>query len=230
VSFRSDRHVSTAAHLEDTYMFRLVLVLASLCGPIVVSAGIIPQLPTVPLSQIPTELTPLDPGGVLDRVSVYLCDTDPYGTFFFEVARVQGTLVLADSLTTRFGRSLAVAASGVYEVPQSDPGQWPDVVDQVTRDETALPAALASLREDARRLEEIIGPLLSAGERAPGLLAQIPGLTQNAPASFSGLRGKLKAARVLNAMRGSTMQLQEAGASSVRTAGNIRAIVAAMKH
>ena len=201
----------------------IVMLLVGL-GP--ARAGVIPELATMQLSQIPTELTPLDPGGVLDGVRVYVCNKEPYGSFFLEVAMVHGTLVLADSLTTRFGRTLAQVANGEFEVPMSEPEKWPDLVERVAADG---PDRVAVLQEEGARLEMLIGPLLSLGDRVPSLVARAGALTNAAHGDFPGVWGKLKLVRVMNGIRGSAVQLAAAGTSSVRTVNNVRAIIAAVQ-
>ena len=203
-----------------------VVILAALVVSGVSHAGIT-ELPTVALGDIPTELTALDPSGVLHQVRVYACDREPYATFFFQTAVVQGTAVLADTLTSRFGRALAIAAGEAVDVSQ-DPGQWPDAVEKVARNPDTHPDALTSLRQEGARLEAMIGPMARAAERTPQLIGQLPGLAQQAPGDFSGWTGKVKCARVVNSLRGSAGQLQNSVTSSARALGNIRGIVEAL--
>jgi hypothetical protein len=195
----------------------------------VAGAGLVPKLKTIPLAGIPSELSVLDREGVLGGVRVYVCEREPYGTFFLETAIVEGTMVLADSLTSQFGRALAAASRGAVDVAQTDPGEWPEAVEGVVKDPGTEPAALANLRDLAERLQALTGPLVRTIERAPGLAARIPGLIHSAPEVFTGITGKVKVVRVVGALGGSAGQLKNAAARSGHALQNAQAIVAAMQ-
>jgi hypothetical protein len=74
-------------------------------------------------------------------------------------------------------------------------------------------------------MEALIPLLASAAEEVPGLVEQIPTLTESASHDFSGLSGKIKMVRHMNALRASSMQLKNAGTGAVRALNNLRRIV-----
>jgi len=210
-------------------MYGRLIALVTMCCLVVGRAEALTSLPTIPLSSFPTELLPFDPGGVLDGVNVYVADTEPYATFFLEVAKVQGTMVLADSLTSMFGRALAVAAADAGEVVGSDPQQWPEIVERLGQNKDTQPNQMAELRRIANRLELMIGPVVAASEKLPGLAGQVPGLVTGAPELCPGLRNKLKLFRLMNSLRGASGQLKDAVGRMARTLDNLRAIVVAVR-
>jgi len=200
-------------------MFCHLLVLAQL--------GIIPHVQSVPLSAIPTELSRLDPCGVLDHVTVFISGKAPYDPFFFSVAKVQGTLVLADTLTSQFGQALAQASSDAGEV-SANPGEWPDVIQKVTESSSTTPGDRELLKVRGERLKLIVGPLADVVDQLPTLTSQAAALTSSAPGAFSGLRGKILRAAVLRSLVSSGAQLTDAGKNAGRTLANVRAIVAGL--
>lgn len=204
---------------EGTHMLRTALVLACLFCAVAAPAG------AIPLSMVPTELTPLDPGGVLDGVDVYVTGKEPYDTYFLQVAKVQGTMAIADALTRQFGQALATATGAAAD---SSPENWPEVLKKVADGEIGTPDDLARLKLRSHQLEALIDPLVSAAEQVPGLAAQLPVLTTRAPQDFTGLRGRLRLVGVMNALRRSGGQLEHAVVDSKRILDNVRAIVAAV--
>jgi hypothetical protein len=201
---------------EGTLMIRTALAIVCLCCAAVASAG------AYPLSMFPTELIPLDPGGVLETVDVYVAGKEPYDTYFLEVARVQGTLAIADALTRQFGQALAAATGAAVD---SGSDQWPELLKKLA-DKPGKPDEMAALQLCGQRLERLVDPLTSAGEKLPGLAAQLPGLMTSAPQDFTGLRGRLKLVGVMNALRKSGGQLEHAALDTKRVLDNVSAIVA----
>ena len=199
-------------------MRRLAVCLVCLCSIVAVPAR------AIPLSYFPTELTPLDPGGVLDKVDVYISGKEPYNTYFLQVAVVGGTMAVADALTSQFGQALGAVAG---EAVGTDPAQWPDVLKKLP-DEADKPDEMELLRKRGHQLEAVIDPVVRAVEQMPGLAAQGADLVTRAPQDYTGLRGRLKLVGVMNALRKSGGQMGGAVMDSKRTLENLRAIVSAM--
>lgn len=216
---RKSTNFAHASHVElsreGTNMFRTALVLACLCCAAASPAG------AYPLAMFPTELTALDPGGVLDGVDVYVSGKEPYDTYFLQVAKVQGTVELADALSRQFGQALAAATGAAVD---SGPGQWPELLKKLA-DHPGKPEEVATVQARGRQLERLIDPLASAAEQAPGLAAQLPGLLTRAPQDFTGLRGRIKLVGVMNALRRSGSQLEHAALDSRQILENVRAAV-----
>ncbi len=202
--------------------------LLSLMAMNTADAGIIPELQTLPLSAYTSELNALDPGGVLDGVRVYACDREPYASFFLEVAVAKGTIALADSLTIRFGRTLAVAAGGELEV-SSDPEQWPEALEELENTGGGHGDALAELQKEANRLEAVLSLAVLQAERMPSLASRVPGLMQSAERDFRGITGKIKLLKVEMALKNSMGQLASTINTSARTANNLRVLVASLR-
>ena len=201
----------------EAFMIRIFVLLACLCCAVAAPAA------AFPLSNFPSELSVLDPGGVLSRVDVYTTGREPYDSYFLRVAMVHGTMAMAEALTSQFGQALGVAAG---KDAGSDPTQWPEMLKALPDDASA--DQLAVLKERGHRLEQLIVPVMKAVEEAPALAAQGPGLVASAPHDFTGLRGRVKLVGVMNALRRSGGQLGGAGVNLKRTLDNLRTIVAAL--
>ena len=200
-------------------MNRFALILACFC-----CAAAEPVLAN-PLSSYSTELAVLAPGGVLDRVDVYVAGREPYDSYFLQVAIVDGTMATAEALTAQFGEML-IAATGA--APGTDPEQWPDLLLKLADDSSGKEDTLVMLRQRGRQLEVMVDPVVRAVEQLPGLAAQTPGLAARAPSDFTGLRGRIKLIGVMNGLRRSSGQLERAAVNCKRIVGNLHAIVSAV--
>jgi len=196
-------------------MLRQVAVALLLLISVDVEASVF-GVKTYPLSQVTNELSDLDPGGVLEQVRLPYTGKPTYDSFFFEVAMVHATLLLADTLTSQLGQALAGA--GVIEDPNSDPSEW----------KTAKAAAenvdLELVSQRSNRLHMLLGPLERLSERVPSLAAQVPGLMDSAPKEFKGWNVR-KLPGVMDALRQSATQLRDAGSNTVQTVESVRRIV-----
>jgi hypothetical protein len=178
----------------------------------------VPKLEQVPLSSLSTDLSAVDDGGVLDAVQVYTCDIEPYGSFFTEFARIQATLLLADTLTAQFAREMVAAgfqAGDVQSVEKTLDG--------------LEPWKLQSLRLNEQRLVLLVPYLTWSAARVPALMNQVPRLKKSAKRDFGGgLFGGMRSYQAIQVLASASSQLEDAGAHSVQTLNMVQRMLAAI--
>src|SRR5262245_54962020 len=135
------------------------------------------QLNGYPLqpSMISPILLPLDqemPPPLGDKIRVSTTGKDRYDVFFLDVAKIRGTLAIADTLTNQFGQALVDASNDAFKVPRADPDQWSPLIQKVV----AQGGDLSRLMDRAGYLSRILPELTALAGRSESLVSQIASL------------------------------------------------------